>query len=463
MKQLLLFAFLCVFSFSLSAQCNNFQAAVNATNPACAGSMSWGSATASASGGTAPYTYIWSNGSTGTTISNLSPGTYTTTVTDANGCATSNNGTIAAPTAVLVTVNPTNAPCADGSMNGGSATANTSGGTPGYTYIWSNGATSSTISNLSPGTYTTTVTDANGCYETNSATITAPPALITSVNAINPNCAGSMSWGSATASTSGGTAPYTYAWSNGATADAISNLSPGTYTTTVTDANGCATTNNATITAPPALTGNNNTTICATESIVINGTIYNAANPTGTEVFTNIGPNGCDSTVTIALDVLPAIDISITSASPSLTANLSGASYQWLDCNNANAIIPSETNQSYTATVTGDFAVQISVGNCIDTSACENLVINHVGLEEESNLLGVNIYPNPTNGIFTINLNKLNANTTIVLSTISGKKIINQKLENTTTLLNLTKYDNGVYFLSIENENEVYTKKIIKQ
>ncbi|NCX89947.1 MAG: hypothetical protein EBX02_12800 [Betaproteobacteria bacterium] len=129
------------------------------TNVACNGGNN-GSATASVSGGTAPYTYSWSNSANTSAISSLSAGTYSLTVTDVNGC--SNNlasVTITEPTALALTTSSTPASC----NPDGSASVSVTGGIGTYTYLWSNGATTASLANLAAGSYAVTVTDGNGC------------------------------------------------------------------------------------------------------------------------------------------------------------------------------------------------------------------------------------------------------------------------------------------------------------
>ncbi|MEY3368684.1 MAG: hypothetical protein RI973_1839, partial [Bacteroidota bacterium] len=132
-----------------------------------------GTATAQASGGTGSYTYQWSNGANTQTTSGLGAGVYTVTVTSGSSTATA-SVTVSQPTALAVAVTGTN----PSSGNNGSATASPSGGTPAYTYLWSTGATTQTIGNLGAGTYSVTVTDANGCTKTGSVTLTAGPAPV---------------------------------------------------------------------------------------------------------------------------------------------------------------------------------------------------------------------------------------------------------------------------------------------
>ena len=196
-----------------------------------------GTATVTPSGGTPGYTYLWNDGQTTATAINLTAGTYTVTVTDSNGCTTTTMVEIEEPCPVItVTTSHSNETCV-GSMDGQVAVS-TSGGAGLMTFLWSNGATTFTVNNLSVGTYTVTVTDENGCTATGSEIIELSPEgiwvdITTTNTCINGNT------GTANAVVTTGVSPYTYAWSNGATTDSISGLSAGDYTITVTDSNGC--------------------------------------------------------------------------------------------------------------------------------------------------------------------------------------------------------------------------------
>ncbi|MBP7272227.1 MAG: T9SS type A sorting domain-containing protein [Saprospiraceae bacterium] len=217
---------------------NNANLAINVTStPSTGCSGNTGTATASASGGAAPYTYIWNTGATGSSISSLGAGTYSVTATDANGCAKVGTTMVTSSTgSINVTTTQTATTC---SGNTGTATASASGGTAPYTYIWSNGATSSGIGNLAAGTYTVTATSANGCSGVASVVVTGSNSSSLSVNMSATAASCNSNTGTATASASGGTAPYTYIWSNGATGSTIGNLAAGAYSVTATDANGC--------------------------------------------------------------------------------------------------------------------------------------------------------------------------------------------------------------------------------
>jgi hypothetical protein len=198
-------------------------------------------------GGTPAYVYSWTKTGdatfsvTGTTanLSGLTAGTYNYSVTDANNC-TAATGSVTISQPEISTIQ-TNVQCHGG--NTGSATVTLTGGAQPYVYVWDDAAvqTTATANNLAAGTYHVTVTDANQCVTTTQVTITEPEALSTSISSqTNVNCNGNNS-GSATVSASGGTAPYSYLWDDGAaqiTATA-NNLAAGTYHVTVTDAHGC--------------------------------------------------------------------------------------------------------------------------------------------------------------------------------------------------------------------------------
>src|SRR5690606_25396859 len=203
--------------------------------------QSTGAINLNVSGGTSPYSYNWSNGAVTQNLSNLSAGSYSVTVTDANNCSTTINAIVVAePPAVLFAsvASTSNVSCNAGAN--GAIDLNVSGGTSPYSFNWSNGATTEDIAGLSSGSYSVTVTDANGCTYSVSEVITQPSAgLSASVSSTqNVNCFGGNN-ASVQLTGNGGTSPYSYNWSNGATSQNISSITAGVYTVTVTDANGC--------------------------------------------------------------------------------------------------------------------------------------------------------------------------------------------------------------------------------
>lgn len=214
---------------------------------------------------------------------------------------------------------------------------------------------------------------------------------------------------------------------------------------------------NLTVLAP--LSGTVNEILCEGESIEINGTTYDSAVTGATEVFSNIGPNSCDSTVTISITV-NSVDNTITDASPMLTANESGAVYQWINCPELTDIV-GETNQSFTATVNGSYAVVVTANGCSDTSAC--IEITGLGFIENDFGKGCVIYPNPTDGEFSIDLGEEYRSVNISISDLTGKLIESTDFEEG-QVFNL-KLDEaaGVYLLKIESEGRRALIRLVKE
>jgi hypothetical protein len=201
-----------------------------------------GSVSVTAGGGTGTYSYLWSNGATTTSISNIVAGNYSVTVTDANGCTAQDNYEVTQPALLTAAANGSNVSCFGGSN--GSASVIAGGGTGTYSYLWNTGAITSSINNLATGIFNVTVTDANGCTASAAYTVTQPAAPLTvNLTGTKASCVGSV-----TATASGGTIPYSYSWNNGATTQTINGVPNGTYIVTVTDANGCIITGTYTVT-----------------------------------------------------------------------------------------------------------------------------------------------------------------------------------------------------------------------
>jgi trimeric autotransporter adhesin len=197
-----------------------------------------GAATVAATGGTAGYTYLWSNGATGAGITGLGAGAYTVTVTDQAGCTSTAATTLQAFSTPVTNVVANSLTCYG--IYDGNVTANPSGGNPPYTYQWSNGVLAGQITGLAPALYFVTVTDASGCAVIGFGVVNEPLQLTAATSATGETALGAND-GTATVNAFGGTPPYTYAWSNGGTTQTITGLSGGSYQVTVTDVSGCET------------------------------------------------------------------------------------------------------------------------------------------------------------------------------------------------------------------------------
>ena len=225
--------------------------------------------------------------------------------------------------------------------------------------------------------------------------------------------------------------------------------------------NNCDSTVTINLTVLNPLTGTINKTICAGDSIVVNGTTYSTSVTGATEVFNSIGPNNCDSTVIINLSVLSAIDTSINLSGGTISANQTGATFQWLDCNNGYSPIPGATSANYIASSNGNYAVAITVGSCSDTSSCVNIsTVDIIKSDFDNKLI---IYPNPTNGYFSIDLGEKQKTLTITITNLNGKSILSKTYNDRQFLTLKLEEPTGVYILIIESDNKKAVVRLVKE
>ncbi|PSR04662.1 MAG: hypothetical protein BRD50_03145, partial [Bacteroidetes bacterium SW_11_45_7] len=221
------------------------------TDAACNDSTD-GSIDLTVTGGTTPYAYNWSGGSTTQDTANIGAGNYTVTVTDTNGCQKTTSFTVnePPPLALSTTTNPVS--CYGGTD--GSIDLSVSGGTGNYAYNWSSGSTSQDTTGVEAGTYTVTVTDGNGCSVTHTDIVDEPDSLITQADSVPVQCFGN-SLGKAIALPSGGTNPYSYSWNDPSSQqDSIATgLQADTFSVTVTDDNGCPDSATVAVTQPDSI------------------------------------------------------------------------------------------------------------------------------------------------------------------------------------------------------------------
>ncbi len=359
-----------------------------------------GIAIVSATGGTAPYTYLWNDQGTQTTDSAiaLGAGTYTVLVYDSSSCVEVIDvvvGNLGAATVVADSV--INATC--NGTSDGEIYITVSGGALPYSYQWdaqAGGGTDSLVTGLSGGTYLLTVTDANGCSQIDSATITEPSALSLLTSTTDANCGNSD--GDATVTTTGGTPPYTYLWDDSAAQTTITatGLGEGTYTVTVSDSNSCTSTASDTvINIPLVATAGPDIDICEGDSVQLSasgGTGYtwtpttglsasNIANPIATPLsstmYTVVVTSGsctpASAFALIAVNSNPTVTITSDPGAAGSGVQLTGLgaiNYNWtpptgLSCTACPDPIATPT-QTTTYTVTGTDA-----NGCSDTVSIE--------------------------------------------------------------------------------------------
>ena len=366
----------------------------NTTMVACFGGNN-GSASANASGGTAPFNYQWSNGASTAIASGLSAGSYTVVLTDDNGCTSQQSVTITQPTQLQLGVPvATMVSCFGG--NDGSASISASGGTAPYLYNWSNGNTTASASGLIAGGYQVTVTDQAGCNTSAQISITQPAGMVFSPAVVNNISCFGGSDGQITINISGGASPYSYLWSNGVSSATIQNITAGTYTVTVTDANGCSQQQVTITSEPAALTlqssvnpilcfGQNSASIAVTPSGGVAPYSYNWSNGGSTNAVQSLPPgnysviitdaNNCTYTSSYTITQPAALVAAVTSPdtlcigqSASLTVLPSGGTpgynYLWSNSQNTNTI-------NVSPTVTSSFGVVIT-----DNNGCTTQVTN---------------------------------------------------------------------------------------
>ena len=368
--------------------------------------------------GTAPYTYSWSNGETTASISNLASGQYSVTVTDANGCSITETvmvgNTGAAPMIALDNVGWTG--CAeDGS---GQINLTVTGGSPGYTYAWSSGQTTEDLSGLQAGNYQLTVTDALGCISTQSVDISAPPTLSSQVLIQTNNLCPGDNNGSISTTITGGVAPYLISWNTAppVSEETINNLPAGEYTMMVTDDIGCVKLLNTTITEPPAL-----------------GIQFKDSSETAVEAMDG------------------SIEAVASGGTPPYT-------YAWSN-GESMAFIDSLSTATYSLTIT-------DANNCVFTDSVQ-LGQWAVGIENEfeAAISQLNISPNPSNGLFTLDLevNKRQALKLEILN-LQGKVLFAKSFPQSLKLreeIRLDRLSSGLYFVRISSPLGSTSRKLM--
>ena len=401
--------------------CNPLTMSVTPDDTVCLGTPATITGTSTGVG-----TITWDNGITnGVSFPNTVAGvtTYTSTSTDPNDCvAQVTINVLAAKTGSV-----TNTICNNGSVvvNGNTYDANTPTGTE-------------VISNVGPFNCDSTVT----------VNLTVLPALTGSVtNTICNN-------GSVVV--------------NGNTYDA--NTPTGTEVFTNVGPNNCDSTVTVNLNVLPALTGSVTNALCGNDSIIVNGTTYNSGNLTGTEVFTNVGPSMCDSTVTVNITVNPLPTVAIAAFTPDTVCDSDPAI-------NLPAGTPALGTYSGTGVVgttfdpnTAGVGAHYVMYSFTDSNTCTNMdstmivVISCVGIDENGALAGVNIYPNPTNNILNITLGNITSDVNLTLTSVEGKVVYQENnVSDNKVSVDISNNSKGIYFLKVETNNQYKVYKVIKE
>jgi len=276
-----------------------------------------------------------------------------------------------------------------------------SGGTPDYSFDWDNDGTgdfddTEDLADLAGGAYEVTVEDANGCQSTALFELTEPEEIVITATVTNESCPGAMDGSIVIEEVTGGTAPYDIP------AD-LTELMAGTYPVTVTDDNGCEVT----------------------------------------------------ADYEVGLDV--TIDLTVSVDGFTLTAAETGATYQWVACPDYTPI-DGATDQAYTATEVGSYAVIIAIdGGCSDTTDCIEVGFDNI---TEKAPLEWSIYPNPTYGVLNVQTNNVADNASIAVIDLRGQVVYKDFVVNTTKTIDLSHVETGVYFVQLTTGNTLMTKKV---
>ncbi len=445
------------------------------TNVLCGGTAT-GTASVTATGGTGTLTYSWnpSGGSTAN-ATGLTAGGYTITITDSNGCSSTKTVSVTQPAPLVLNTATTNATC----TSLGNIATTVTGGTGSYTYNWSNSQTGANATGLAQGNYSLTVTDANGCTQTASATIsgTPGPTGLGFSNITNVLCNGGNT-GAATASAAGGTGALTWTWSSGQSTANINTLTAGNYTVTVSDANGCTLTTVLIITEPQALlvttTGNNvcSGTAGSVQSTATGGTgaynyVWNNGQNTqnatgltaGNYTITVTDANSCISSATAALSnfisPVPTFTVDDSAGCVALcvnftntTANTASYSFVYGDSFSGNGTGNNVINHCYKTP--GVYSITLTV---TDNNGCTGSITKNNYINVYPNVVAAfTAGPQPTTILNPI----INFNDQSSGGANSWKWTFGDLLTSTSTLQNPTfNYkDSGCYVVQLIADNQ---------
>jgi hypothetical protein len=471
---------------------------VTSTDVTCFGDND-GSITLTVTGGMGGYTFDWDIDGTGDfddvqDLTGLAGGNYTGAVQDANGCLDGGVVSIFEPGLLTAVVSSTDITC--NGMNDGAINMNVTGGNTGITFDWDNDGTgdfddTEDLSSLMEGTYNVIIIDSKGCSTTGSAIIVNPAVFSVSMITQEITCNGTGD-GMADVTITGGTLPYIIDWDNDGTGDNddaedLTGMGAGTFAVAITDANGCNPYSNSVTFIDPGVITLTSTTTDAICSNIANGTLdltvaggnggfeFIWSNSSITEDLNNVAAgiylvvvtdtNGCSSTLTDTIAFINAAPTVTLALNPDVFCNttttplaLSGESPvggNWSGTGiSANMFNPS---------VAG-IGSHVIIYTYTDGNGCFNTAVDMVQVDDCTGIDEITenpfmVYPNPTDGILTVNTGMQNGKVTI-LNAI-GETICSNEI-NGQMSFDLSEFESGIYFVVFANENGSLVKKLIK-
>lgn len=250
-----------------------------------------------------------------------------------------------------------------------------------------------------------------------------------------------------------------YAWIDGTTYSLSNNTA--TFNIVGGAANGCDSLVSLDLTILNSAIGTETRTECNSYTW-IDGLEYIYSNNTATFNIVGGAVNGCDSLVFLDLTINSVSDNTTSLIGATITTNNSSATYAWLDCDNNNSPIFGETNQSFTASLNGNYAVELTENGCVDTSAC--VAITTVEIMEHFLSNEFIVYPNPTHGTITIEFENVNEQLQVILYSLTGQVIENRIFQNTEKIQLDINAPAGIYILEVIGEDGVSTSlKLLKE
>jgi hypothetical protein len=454
------------------------------------------------SGGTGEVTISWTGPggftSNSEVIENLGPGTYTAVVSDELTCTRVFQFTATNPPPLAVQV--VSVVDAEAGASNGSVDISVSGGTPPYTYFWSNGATTQDLVNVPAGTYVGSITDANGCNITATVTIGSLPPLAVNGQVTDAGC-GVAQGGSINITVTGGKPPYTFQWSTGATTEDLINLEAGEYTIVVTDANGRTATRTFEVkfqleSIKPLLVADGSTTLCEGGTVLLTARHPNPAQQNqyigyfwsngvaiiGTTQGVTIQQAGTyfctvqtvcgditSDPVTITVNPRPSRPTIVADTLPNGADRLRvgtpvpGATYRWY---RDGAVLTGQNTFQILPDQDGLYTVSVFLNGCESDQSLPYNYKRTTSRLDPVNAGPITIYPNPTNGALSLSADFNNAATARVeVYNGLGQRVANFVCtpENGTVKVSLDGLASGIYTLRLTAGQAVWTGKVVKE
>ncbi|MEO1623898.1 MAG: T9SS type A sorting domain-containing protein [Bacteroidota bacterium] len=455
------------------------------------------------------FQYLWNTGATTSSITVNSASTYEVTVTDGNGCQNTDQLVLDIYDLPMVEL------VDDATICTGDSLILSAGDF--VEYLWSTNASSSEIVVTTAGEYRVTITDGNGCQNSDqfnlsirelpiigldesgafcisdsllldpgdfstyqwSTGATSPSITVDSVGeyavtvtddlgcrnsatiAVSVNDLPEIDWEDAAVFCPLDSLQVgqfaSYLWSNGESGASIVLTEEGEYGVTVTDANGCQNSASIQISLLPIDEVEDVQTSCE-EFTWIDGVTYTESNKTAVYTLSNV--NGCDSIISLDLTI-QSIDLGITQMNDTLTAVQENVSYQWINCAD-KSILPGQTDRQFVATEEGEYAVVIDNGSCVDTSACISIVRSStVDVQFEES---VRLYPNPTEGVSTIEFEKVQEQVSVRVWSVVDQLVAAYHVQNAKTIPLQMEAAAGIYFVELTNlKGQRLVLRLVKQ